>query len=641
MELTNAKVLDSYAKALESYGKPMVDLKRKRSPELTNAKVFDSYAKALESCGKPMFDLKRKRSPEDAICLYGAGSSCLSPLPANHQLSDYYRGMSRLNDSTKASPCYFKKSVLRNFSNFMKSGFPKRLLFFQSGEWKDYPVDMISLVGQDFQAKKAITEVNFQGQQLLFDFVHMVQIDSESGLHKRIAWIDETDNCFFPELFLDVYESHSHSANRAYDVQTSYRPNGTREFKVQMELPASPAGSSTSEDSEDAISYVKRLKTEEPSGGRNMCPDTKEAVGENELCSPFLPSDCVLESLHAYLTRLVSGGKVYNVVQDMLLLGMRQFIDPEDIDGIFHIPPTSSLGQARLKFFQNQVEITQKCRGNANVRYGWLATSKAAIKDIMLEGPGKIEMPKCRTIYGIGVHLTPANRSNISASYSDVDENGVVHMVLCRVLLGKLECVPRGSKQFQPSSESFDNGIDSFDNPNHYVVWNMHVDKHILPEYVVSFKAPAKIKERLVVMGNMSNVSMVTNPSPSSQPLKENLSYVDLVGSGERVASSTNEHQEKFRLPSVASRIPSSPWMPFSMLFAAISTKITPQDMDLVNVHYDEFKRKKLSRIELIKKLRQIIGDKLLLSTIMRLQHKLPPMARREPPKCAVRKSLN
>lgn len=37
-------------------------------------------------------------------------------------------------------------------------------------------------------------------------------------------------------------------------------------------------------------------------------------------------------------------------------------------------------------------------------------------------------------------------------------------------------------------------------------------------------------------------------------------------------------------------RAPTSPWMPFSMLFAAISTKVSPQDMDLVNTCYEEFK---------------------------------------------------
>uniref|UniRef100_A0A1D1Z3Y0 Inactive poly [ADP-ribose] polymerase RCD1 n=1 Tax=Anthurium amnicola TaxID=1678845 RepID=A0A1D1Z3Y0_9ARAE len=602
--------------------------------ELANAKVLDSY-------GKPLGDLKRKRSAQDAACFSGAGSSHVSHLPASYQFYNHCGSTAKLNDCVKPSRCYLKKSILRNFSSFMKSGFPKRLLFFQSGEWKDYPVDMIELVRQDFQAKKAITEVNFQGHQLLFDFVHMVQIDSETGLHKRIAWIDENGNCFFPELLLDVYEPHGcgHSAKGECEVHTSPKPNGTREIMVQMEVPASPAGSSTSEDNEDAVSFVKRFKTEGTSGVRNMYDDIKEAVGENDLYSPSSQRDSAFESLHAYLVRLVSGGKVYTVVQDMLLLGMRQFIDSEDIVGIFHIPPASALGQTRLKLFQKQVEITQNHRGNANVRYGWLASSKAAVKDIMLEGPGKIEMPMYNTMYGIGVHLTPANRSNFSASCSDVDENGIVHMVLCRVILGKLECVSPGSKQFQPSSESYDNGIDNFQNPNYYVIWNMQVSSHVFPEYVVSFRVPAKGKESLVRMGSISNVSLVTNPSSSSRSLKENFSTINLVGSGEPLA--TEKSQEKVRLFNGASRVPTSPWMPFSMLFAAVSTKITPQDMDMVNIHYDEFRRKQLSRIDLIKKLRQIVGDKLLLSTIMRLQQKLPPMARRDPPRSVLRKSPN
>jgi hypothetical protein len=37
-------------------------------------------------------------------------------------------------------------------------------------------------------------------------------------------------------------------------------------------------------------------------------------------------------------------------------------------------------------------------------------------------------------------------------------------------------------------------------------------------------------------------------------------------------------------------KAPSSPWMPFSMLFAAISTKVSPQIMDMVIGCYEEFK---------------------------------------------------
>ena len=102
-------------------------------------------------------------------------------------------------------------------------------------------------------------------------------------------------------------------------------------------------------------------------------------------------------------------------------------------------------------------------------------------------------------------------------------------------------------------------------------------------------------------------------------------------------------------------KAPSSPWMPFSMLFAAISTKVSPENMDMVISCYEEFKvwyiffsllwlkspsllwypkslvfvllcicqSKKISRGELVKKLRHVVGDRVLISTIMRLQDKV------------------
>ena len=54
--------------------------------------------------------------------------------------------------------------------------------------------------------------------------------------------------------------------------------------------------------------------------------------------------------------------------------------------------------------------------------------------------------------------------------------------------MGNMELVCPGSKQFHPSSEDFDNGVDSLENPKCYVVWNMNMTTHIYPEYVVSFK---------------------------------------------------------------------------------------------------------------------------------------------------------
>lgn len=78
----------------------------------------------------------------------------------------------------------------------------------------------------------------------------------------------------------------------------------------------------------------------------------------------------------------------------------------------------------------------------------------------------------------------------LSAKYCDVDENGIRHMAFCRVIMGRMEHVHPGSRQFHPRSEEFDSGVDDIQNPTHYVVWTMNVNTHIYPEYVISFKLP-------------------------------------------------------------------------------------------------------------------------------------------------------
>lgn len=81
----------------------------------------------------------------------------------------------------------------------------------------------------------------------------------------------------------------------------------------------------------------------------------------------------------------------------------------------------------------------------------------------------------------------------------DVDEKGLVHLVLCRVILGNLERVQPESEQFQPSSGSFDNGVDNFQNPNYYIIWDVNMETHILPEYAVSFRLHSEVKGDFLV----------------------------------------------------------------------------------------------------------------------------------------------
>lgn len=87
--------------------------------------------------------------------------------------------------------------------------------------------------------------------------------------------------------------------------------------------------------------------------------------------------------------------------------------------------------------------------------------------------------PAFRRFYLLFVH---------SASHCDIDDDGVQHLVLCRVIMGNMELLYPGSGQFHPSSKDFDSGVDNLTKPTYYVVWRMNMSTHIYPESVVSFK---------------------------------------------------------------------------------------------------------------------------------------------------------
>lgn len=80
-----------------------------------------------------------------------------------------------------------------------------------------------------------------------------------------------------------------------------------------------------------------------------------------------------------------------------------------------------------------------------------------------------------------------------SVSYSDVHEDGIIRMMLCRVIMGNVEVVLPGSKQFQQSNESFDSGVDDLQNPKHYIIWDANVHKQIYAEYAVIVNIPPTI----------------------------------------------------------------------------------------------------------------------------------------------------
>lgn len=84
--------------------------------------------------------------------------------------------------------------------------------------------------------------------------------------------------------------------------------------------------------------------------------------------------------------------------------------------------------------------------------------------------------------------------SNLSfrrALSSAGDENGLRHLLLCRVILGNTEAIFPGSKQFKPTSKEFDSGVDDILAPRRYIIWSAYMNSYILPSYAISFKAPS------------------------------------------------------------------------------------------------------------------------------------------------------
>jgi hypothetical protein len=72
-----------------------------------------------------------------------------------------------------------------------------------------------------------------------------------------------------------------------------------------------------------------------------------------------------------------------------------------------------------------------------------------------------------------------------------VGKDGVRHMLLCRVILGRTELVDPETQQCCPSSEDYDSGVDSFSAPKKYLIWSSRMNTHVFPAYVISFRVPS------------------------------------------------------------------------------------------------------------------------------------------------------
>ncbi|XP_047325286.1 inactive poly [ADP-ribose] polymerase RCD1-like [Impatiens glandulifera] len=533
--------------------------------------------KVLDSCSKILIDLKRKQTALHEACLSG-----INPLDNSKKLSSKRR---KLNASV--NKCV-KKSLVHSYSNFMRSEVPQRLMYHQDGEWCDFSQGFIDLIKNDFQLKRAATQLEFNGHQFFLDFIHMLQLDMETGLQKPIAWIDKAGQCFFPVTNLDE-EDHLLESPDCHDI------------RLQLEID---------------INGLDGTKVQECTGDSNPILDPHRVKGQPTIKN----CDVEVEVSYNNAPELAGGNRNHLRVKNLADSIDSRNTDPDTdtVRKMFSTGMGSSIAaeivkiyrgcsasmEARLELFHKQVEITKKHRGDANVRYAWLPSTKEMISGTLMYGIGDSGMLKIKSTYGDGVHLMPSSCTITSAKNSDVDEKGVRHMVFCRVIMGNMELLHGGSEQFHPSCEKYDSGVDDLQSPKLYMIWNMNKNTHIFPEYVVSFKVSSDLE-----VGNEGLLESSGITTYSQIPQMGLLGAA--VGGGGGGGG---------RRPFNAARVPQSPWMHFTVLFDAITDKVPPMAMESVRSNYELLLTKKISRDEFVKKLRRIVGDSLLRFAITSLQ---------------------
>ncbi|KAK9104459.1 hypothetical protein Scep_021303 [Stephania cephalantha] len=238
---------------------------------------------------------------------------------------------------------------------------------------------------------------------------------------------------------------------------------------------------------------------------------------------------------------------------------------------------STCLAKARLqsfKIFSEAIATKSRDRAGANVKYAWIGASKDELFRILNFGFSHCSISYEMKCYGHGLYLCPQNRLLDAIESSMSDEDGIRHVLLCRVILGKLEVVLPGSVQFHPSSDEFDSGADSLENPGKYIVWSTNMHSHVLPEFVVSFKAP-----------------FLNGCLGFQEPVMK----------------------------------PKSPWMPFPALISILAKSLPPSIVVEIEKFHAAYRAKRIARHQLVQHVRQLAGDRLLVSIIKSYRGKEMP----------------
>ncbi|KAK8522492.1 hypothetical protein V6N12_056200 [Hibiscus sabdariffa] len=266
------------------------------------------------------------------------------------------------------------------------------------------------------------------------------------------------------------------------------------------------------------------------------------------------------------LVKLHESSAGYSIMTKGFFSGMGEDMSKNTkIVAIHKISCSSFSAKARAEAFQIwEKGVAEKCGGDANVKYAWYGCSREEICEIVTHGFSWFTKTAAGIQNRCRICLSAAKFSFDSVLCSKVDDSGLRHLLLCRVIMGKEEVVTGDCNgQSHPSSPEFDSGVDNLSDPRKYIVWSNYMNSHILPGYIISFQAPflrvgGTIKPRSPWLSFTKLMPMLSRRLGPSEMASLEKHYKDF-----QVSVLTLDVLRNLKFAAVGSRNKERPWMQF------------------------------------------------------------------------------
>ncbi|PRQ31013.1 putative poly(ADP-ribose) polymerase, catalytic domain, RST domain of plant [Rosa chinensis] len=177
------------------------------------------------------------------------------------------------------------------------------------------------------------------------------------------------------------------------------------------------------------------------------------------------------------------------IVKRNFLSGMALAAGETTVVAVHKYPASNLTHRARFQAFRGFLaETVHKYGGivqNAHLKTALYGGSRDEIAQILVHGFSAANANG--GAHGC-VQLVPAAHSLDAALFCEVDEAELRHVLVCRVIMGRVQFVPDGSNHVGPD---FDTGCDSFTDARTLYVPAGSANSRICADFVISFRAPS------------------------------------------------------------------------------------------------------------------------------------------------------